>query len=434
MSHLLTVEEKITLCRQRLADSPSDAGLLLELGILHLQTDTQKISDGVLAEQLIAKAIELGCRNAKAYFHLALAIRMQGKGGCERYFSEAIRLQPSFFVARQFLAHELLIGGDIKGAGEQLAEAHRLVPDNIEIEQELGEVEAILADHQSRVKAVRWPVKRDDFDDLSQAIVSHLLAGNPKQVLFDKNSRICTFGSCFAGNIARVLRKFGVDADNITFGEYINSTYANLAYLRWINGEILPLALETRLMEIFDQPKAVYRDRIAQAKLLIITLGVAPVFFTKQGGQFVLPKASQINMRLFASKYRFRTTTVDENLQNLREIVRLIRLLAPEAEIVVTVSPVPLAVTFEYDSPIIADCVSKSVLRVSADQLMRESIPGLHYWPSFEAVRWIGGYRGDAFGAEDGTTHHVSESTIEAIIRAFIEHYSAIELSPAKQI
>lgn len=433
MKHPLTIEERITLCRQRLDDSPSDAELHLELGILHLQTDTQKISDGVLAEQLLAKAIELGCRSAKAYFHLALAIRMQGKGGCEDYFNEAIRLQPEFFVARQFLAHELLIAGDIKGARDQLAEAHRWAPENQDIEQELQEVEAILADHRNRVKAVRWPVKLDDFQNLPKAIDNYLLAGQSKQRLFDRDSRICTFGSCFAGNIARVLRKFGIDADNITFGEYINSTYANLAYLRWVSGEALPESLQKRLAEIFDQPPTVYRDKIAQAKLLIITLGVAPVFFTREDNQFVLPKASQINMRLFASKYNFRTTTVDENLQNLREIIRLIRRLTPKAEIILTVSPVPLAVTFEYESAVIADCVSKSVLRVSADQLMRESISGLHYWPSFETVRWIGGYRGDGFGAEDGTTHHVSESAIEAIIQAFIEHYSAIDLNRAQQ-
>ncbi len=422
-----TMEMKIHQCLALLDKHPDDAELNLKLGIYYLQCDTQKISDGVKAEYYIARGIELGCVSAKAYYHLALAVRMQGKGGCDSHFSEAIRLDPSCFQARHFLAHELLIAGDIKGARQELGLALNLAPDNQEIKNDLQDVEAILRAHKERVKISRWPAKLSDFDNLDQCIAKYLTAVTTEPKLFNRQSRICTFGSCFAGNIARVLRKFAVDAENITFGEYINSTYANLAFLRWVCGESLGAELQNRLSEIFDGPPHIYREKLAQAQLVIITLGVAPAFFARGSGDFVLPKASQINMRLFASRYHFRTTTVDENLANLKIIVRLVRLMSPTAKIVVTVSPVPLAVSFEYDSPIVADCVSKSVLRVAADLLMREKIPDVHYWPSFEIVRWIGGYRGDAFGAEDASSHHVSESTIDAIIKAFIEKFSDID-------
>ncbi|WP_150050897.1 MULTISPECIES: GSCFA domain-containing protein [Methylomonas] len=422
------IEDKIAQCTALVAEQPNDAQLHLKLGVYYLQRDTQKISDGVCAEQHISRAISLGCGSAFAFFHLGLAVRMQGKGGCDHWFREAIRLDPGHYVARQFLAHEHLIEGDLKSAQRELRAASALAPEDREIQNDLHDIEAILSEHKQKVNIARWPAKLSDFADLDQCIGKHVLQGVAPTNLFNGQSKICTFGSCFAGNIARVLRKFDVDAENITFGEYINSTFANLAYLRWVAGETISDKLGHRLAEIFDQPAESYREKIAKAQLLIITLGVAPAFFELESGEFVLPKASQINMRLFAAKYHFRTTTVDENLNNLKAMVALVRRLSPAVTIVITVSPVPLAVTFEYDSPIVADCVSKSVLRIAADQLMRERIPGIYYWPSFEVVRWVGGYRGDAFGAEDGSTHHVSEQTVDSIIRAFIRQCGDAEL------
>ena len=46
------------------------------------------------------------------------------------------------------------------------------------------------------------------------------------------------------------------------------------------------------------------------------------------------------------SRHHFRVTTVDENVANLRRIVELIRSHVPQASIVFTLSPVPLAATF----------------------------------------------------------------------------------------
>jgi len=59
------------------------------------------------------------------------------------------------------------------------------------------------------------------------------------------------------------------------------------------------------------------------------------------------------------------------------------------------VSPVPLKATFERLSPIIADCVSKSILRVAAHEFMSSAAgAGTIYWPSFEVFRWLGGHVG----------------------------------------
>jgi len=115
-----------------------------------------------------------------------------------------------------------------------------------------------------------------------------------------------------------------------------------------------------------------------------------------------------------------------ENVDNLSHILSTIRRHRPMATIFITLSPMPLNATFEYTSAIIGDCVSKSVLRVAVDEICRKKPSDVHYWPIFEAVRWIGGYTGDVFGADDGSARHVSVHTIEAITSEFVNRISIL--------
>jgi hypothetical protein len=73
-------------------------------------------------------------------------------------------------------------------------------------------------------------------------------------------------------------------------------------------------------------------------------------------------------------------------------------------------------------SSIEADCLSKSTLRVAADQIVGTT-PGCIYSPSFEIVRWLGAYIPGMYGAEDGTPHHVSESIVQMIMGLFSKFY-----------
>jgi hypothetical protein len=74
--------------------------------------------------------------------------------------------------------------------------------------------------------------------------------------------------------------------------------------------------------------------------------------------------------------------------------------LNPNIKLVLTLSPVPLARTFEFSSAIVADAVSKSVLRAAIHELIGMYPEKIFYFPSYEMVTWLGRYRGDAFGAE----------------------------------
>jgi hypothetical protein len=54
---------------------------------------------------------------------------------------------------------------------------------------------------------------------------------------------------------------------------------------------------------------------------------------------------------------------------------------------------------------------------------MRETGHAALYWPSFEAFKWIGGYSGGAFGADDGCSCHVSEQMLDDVFEIFIEKF-----------
>ena len=72
-----------------------------------------------------------------------------------------------------------------------------------------------------------------------------------------------------------------------------------------------------------------------------------------------------------------------------------------------------------------ADCVSKSTLRVAIHELLAEGHANLHYWPSFEIVRWLGSHIEEALFGEDGNTRHVNRKTVRLILESFIRHYYA---------
>jgi tetratricopeptide (TPR) repeat protein len=92
---------------------------------------------------------------------------------------------------------------------------------------------------KQKPKAARWPKSAEELSDLKTAIRKFIFSGSvPPQFMFSKQDNIVTLGSCFAENVARSLRANGVDAYNITIGEAINSTYANLAYMKRVAGEL----------------------------------------------------------------------------------------------------------------------------------------------------------------------------------------------------
>src|SRR5262249_14612568 len=127
----------------------------------------------------------------------------------------------------------------------------------------------------------------------------------------------------------------------------------------------------------------------------------------------------------------FRTASVADNAANVRTIIGMLRAINPTATVVLSLSPVPLGSTSEFPSAIVADCLSKSTLRVAADQIVRDTSLNAFYWPSFEMVRWVSGHHGRVYGNDDGSSHHIDQAVIDSIIDSFIKIFASPELRRA---
>lgn len=279
---------------------------------------------------------------------------------------------------------------------------------------------------KSAVSRSKYPTTREMSGNLREVIARTLVAELPKEQLIAQDKGIFCIGSCFAREIATQLSQRNLKAMFVEMAEHINSTYANRHLLDWALGrcEGQPKDRISQLCADMNiTPESIVKS-IRDSNIVIYTLGVAPVFVDKQNNnQFVMPTKSTLSSSVLAELYDFRTTTVAENVENLKYIFARLKEINPDIKLVITVSPVPLRTTFEFKSAVMADSLSKSTLRVAAHEFV-SSHSDVLYWPSFEIVRWIGGHVGPYFGGDDGASLHVNDEVVKAITDSFIEHYS----------
>ena len=122
----------------------------------------------------------------------------------------------------------------------------------------------------------RFPVLISDLIDVENTVRHHILNHTPRDAIsITKQSNIVTVGSCFASDIARSLTGQGFKARNLSIGEVINSTYANLELVLWALGLAPTISSEMRYS------REQLRDMLTTADVVIYTLGVAPCFFEK---------------------------------------------------------------------------------------------------------------------------------------------------------
>ncbi len=279
-----------------------------------------------------------------------------------------------------------------------------------------------------RTRPAIWPSKASRFDDFEKLVRDFVLTGlKPETPVVRSDSRVSALGSCFAGHIAQRLRDRDIDVFYKQIGEDVNNTYANRYLVDWIaDGPSAEHGAEYESI-YGPQERADFRERFASTDIFIFTLGVAPAYFHRETGEFVLPHGGDIEAKLLPQVCNFRTTTVAENVANLRHILNRLKVMSPNAKFVLTLSPVPLMGTYEMPSAVIADALSKSTLRVAVDTVLGLSGPDTYYWPSFEIIRWLGAHAPKElppmFGAEDGYSRHVSVWLVDMIMRLFLEYF-----------
>jgi hypothetical protein len=109
--------------------------------------------------------------------------------------------------------------------------------------------------------------------------------------------------------------------------------------------------------------------RVAQCRVVIVTLGLVEVWRDKIANVFVNTAPIPPALHRHPDRYEFHITNFTENFSNLEHIHTLLsRFGHPDVQVVVTVSPVPLEATFSSEDVVIANTYSKSILRAAAQE------------------------------------------------------------------
>lgn len=257
-----------------------------------------------------------------------------------------------------------------------------------------------------------------------------LMGWLPSESIIGPETQICAFGSCFAANISHWLsrRNYRVltkdeskkDAYIVQIGEGMVNTHVLRQQFEWAWGErefnqVLWHNYDAEELGYNEDAKVAQRAIFDTTDVFILTLGLSEIWYDEKTGEVfsrVLPKASYE-----PDRHKFRVSTVDENRENLEAIISLIKKHRPDAKIILTLSPIPLIATFRGNSALTSNSVSKAILRVAVDEVIRAHVGEdlVYYWPSYEIVT-------DVFHLPyKDDRRHVKDSILKYIMTEF-EH------------
>lgn len=284
----------------------------------------------------------------------------------------------------------------------------------------------------------------------------------PSGLKLTRATRIATGGSCFAQHVARHLKQSGFNffvteqADGLpaaeavrrNFGVY-SARFGNLYTARQLvqlfdrsEGAFKPVddfwLHETRFVDPFrpeiepdgfeslDELQASRASHLAAVRrmwreldVFVFTLGLTESWHSTLDGA-VFPLAPGVSGEPDdAGKYAFRNFTSEEIAADLAAFRDRLRSVNPAAQIILTVSPVPLIATFEDQHVLVATTYSKSALRVAAEAATRDDA-GTHYFPSYEII--TGAFNRGAYFAED--LREVTSEGVNHVMRLFLRHYT----------
>lgn len=239
----------------------------------------------------------------------------------------------------------------------------------------------------------------------ADAVRKKVLNGwSPAEPVITRDTRVTAFGSCFAANISNYLGRRGYamasneegasNAYVVALGEAMVNSFVIRQQFDWAwegktYDEKLWYSAEQKPLEYDEKVRLFTKDIFDKTDVFILTFGLSEVWYDAEtDGVFLrhLPKD------VFDPKrHKFRVTSVEENRENMEAIYQLIRKHAPHAKVIFTLSPIPLLSTFRDHSCVTANSVSKSILRVAIDEVVRahQKEGHLFYWPSFEIIKEV---------------------------------------------
>lgn len=277
------------------------------------------------------------------------------------------------------------------------------------------------------------------------------------------DTKVATAGSCFAQHIARYLRDSGYNhfvaepghphlpqpfLQSNNYGLY-SARYGNIytarqlwqlferAYGRFSPEEncwqeapdlfldpfrpsVQPGGFISRAELEADRAQhlAAVRTMFETLDVFVFTLGLTECWRSRADGA-VFPLCPGVDGGRFdPNRHEFYNQDVDDVLSDLTGFVEALTRVNPGAQIIFTVSPVPLVATAEPGAHVLsATTYSKSVLRVAAE-MMRKRHSNVHYFPSYEII--TGAFNRGTYYASD--LRNVVEDGVCHVMGLFMKH------------
>jgi hypothetical protein len=281
---------------------------------------------------------------------------------------------------------------------------------------------------------------------------------------FTPATRIGSAGSCFAQHISRALQSRGYNyfvterapgfltpeqEERYSFGVFsarYGNIYTTLQLLQLIrrafgdfvpadqfwtdnNGRVFDLlrpriaprgfvSMTEAVADTSQHLKAV-RKLIETTDVFIFTLGLTECWVS-QADNTAYPTCPGCGSagEYDPSRYEFRNLSVAETAGYLSEAIDLMSTANPKIQIILTVSPVPLAATMEPRHVLQATTYSKSVLRVAAEEMVRR-YANVHYFASYEII--TGAKGAGLYIGEDGRT--ITPHGVARAMDVFFAHF-----------
>jgi len=278
------------------------------------------------------------------------------------------------------------------------------------------------------------------------------------------SDRIATAGSCFAQHIARTLRSSGYSfletergPEERGFGLY-SARFGNVytarqllqlfqrAYGLFAPADIAWRTPEGRFVDPFRpqvepggyaSPEAVVDDRDRHLEAVrsmfelcdafVFTLGLTEAWRSRRDGA-VFPLAPGVaGSPENPDAYEFHNFSARETVDDLARFIRCLRTVNAKVKLVLTVSPVPLAATYEDRHVLVSTVYSKSVLRVAAEEACRTTELAAYY-PSYEII--TGHHTGYRYFADD--LRSVTKQGVARAMALFSRHFLSAGEAPAQ--
>jgi hypothetical protein len=272
---------------------------------------------------------------------------------------------------------------------------------------------------------------------------------------FGDREKVFTIGSCFARNIEHHVKRRGHDLLTDGFsvpGEFYNSGEGGRGALNKYNPHSMFVEVARALGEMpepdyhglieisegswidpqtsglkpnsFDALARLRSEitavtaRIANASLVIITLGLTETFYDVETG-LSLNQAPPPLILKRSKRFAFNNATYGDALSAVSKMIDIINKHGNTSKIVLSVSPVPFGSTHTNVDVVTANTYSKSILRAVA-QAVSDATPNVDYFPSFEIVS--NSPRKIAFEPDHA---HVTKDMVAFVMEQFWSSYAA---------